>query len=77
MTSFENILKNSAEKPFDEAEKKKVGDIVAGSVITSNGSLTDKYKYIADLRKDKMETALQGDFSSEKKVLYPFPRRET
>ena len=65
----ENILKNSAEKPFDEAEKKKMGDIVAGSVITSNGALTDKYKYIADLRREKMETNLQGDFSSDKKVL--------
>ena len=65
----ENILKSSADKEFDEAERKKMGDIVAGSVITTNGRLADKFKYIADLRREKNAAMLEGDFSSEKKVL--------
>ena len=43
----ENIVKNNASKPFDEVERAKVGDIVAGAVITSNGKLTPKYEYIS------------------------------
>ena len=43
----ENIVRNNASKPFDEVERAKVGDIVAGAVITSNGKLTPKYEYIA------------------------------
>ena len=43
----ENIVRNNASKPFDETERAKVGDIVAGAVITSNGKLTPKYEYIA------------------------------
>merc|ERR550532_3433804 len=65
----ENILKSSADKDFDEAERKKMGDIVAGSVITTNGRLADKFKYIADLRREKNATMLEGDFSSASKVL--------
>ena len=65
----EDILKSSAEKEFDEAERKKMGDIVAGSVITTNGRLADKFKYIADLRREKSAAMLEGDFTSEKKVL--------
>ena len=66
---MENILKSSADKDFDEAEQKKMGDIVAGSVITTNGRLADKFKYIADLRREKNAAMLEGDFTSEKKVL--------
>ena len=44
----ENIVKNNAAKPFDEKERAKVGDIVAGAVITSNGKLTPKYEYISE-----------------------------
>merc|ERR1719336_687629 len=47
----ENIMKSSADRDFDEAEQKKMGSIVAGSVITTNGRLADKFKYIADLRR--------------------------
>merc|ERR1719443_1211167 len=65
----ENILKSSADKDFDEAEQKKMGPIVAGSVITTNGRLADKFKYIADLRREKNAAMLEGDFSSDKKVL--------
>ena len=65
----EDILKSSAEKDFDEAEQKKMGPIVAGSVITTNGRLADKFKYIADLRREKNAAKLEGDFSSSQKVL--------
>ena len=65
----ENILKSSAEKDFDENEQKKMGPIVAGSVITTNGRLADKFKYIADLRKEKAAAKIEGDFSSAQKVL--------
>jgi len=65
----EDILKSSAEKDFDETEQKKMGPIVAGSVITTNGKLADKFKYIADLRREKNAAKLEGDFSSSQKVL--------
>jgi len=64
----ENIVKNNAAKPFDERERAKVGDIVAGAVITSNGKLTPKYEYISELRAEKA-VKIGGDFSSDRKAL--------
>merc|ERR1712025_725356 len=46
-----------------------MGPIVAGSVITTNGKLADKFKYIADLRREKSAAMIEGDFSSASKVL--------
>ena len=45
-----------------------MGDIVSGSVITSNGQLTPNFEYIAKLREAQSKVAISGDFSSEKKV---------
>ncbi len=44
---MEEIIRNNASKPFDEVEQKKIGPIVAGAVITSNGKLTPNFEYIA------------------------------
>ena len=44
---MEKIIRNNATKPFDQTEMDKVGPIVAGAVITSNGKLTPKFEYIA------------------------------
>ena len=63
----ENILKSSADKDFDDAEQKKMGDIVAGSVITTNDRRADKFKYRADVRREKSAAMIEGDFSSASK----------
>ena len=64
----EDIIKSRADKPFDEKEIEKVGPIVAGSVITTNGKLAPNFEYIAELR-EKNKPKIVGDFSSEKKAL--------
>lgn len=64
----ENILKSDATKTFEE-NKEKMGPIVAGSVITSNGKLTPDFEYIAKLREENQAVNLVGDFSSSKKAL--------
>ena len=56
-------------KPFEGHEAEKLGDIVSGAVITSNGQLTSNFEYIAKLREAQSKTAIAGDFNSEKKVL--------
>ena len=56
-------------KPFEGHEAEKLGDIVSGAVITSNGQLTSNFEYIAKLREAQSKTAIAGDFSSEKKVM--------
>ena len=55
-------------QPFEEHEINKIGPVISGSVICSNGKLTPKYEYIAKLR-EKNNTIIPGDFNSEKKVL--------
>ena len=55
-------------KPFEGHEAEKLGDIVSGAVITSNGQLTSNFEYIAKLREAQSKTVIAGDFSSEKKV---------
>lgn len=62
-----DICRSDAKKPFED-NKEKMGDIVAGATITSNGSLTPKFEYIADLRKSN-EGRVLGDFSSPRKAL--------
>jgi len=64
----EDILKSSATKPFDEKESERLGNVVSGAVITSNGKLTPKFEYIAELR-EKNAPKLAGDFSSDRKAL--------
>ena len=64
----ENIVRSRADKPFDETEREKIGPIVAGAVITTNGKLAPDFTYIADLR-EKNKPKILGDFSSEKKAL--------
>ncbi|XP_040565827.1 alpha-aminoadipic semialdehyde synthase, mitochondrial [Lepeophtheirus salmonis] len=67
-----NILNSNAKTAFDSEEINKVGSIVAGSVITSNGKLTPSYEYINDLRNaSKPQGATPpGDYkSSNQKVL--------
>ena len=44
-----DILRSDATKSFED-NKEKMGSIVAGSVITSNGKLTPDFEYIAALR---------------------------
>merc|ERR1719309_1497674 len=44
-----DILRSDASKSFEE-NKEKMGSIVSGSVITSNGKLTPDFEYIAKLR---------------------------
>ena len=63
-----DIIRSRAEKPFDEKEIEKVGPIIAGAVITTNGKLAPNFEYIADLR-EKNQPKINGDFSSEKKAL--------
>ena len=56
-------------QPFEEHEIGKIGDVVAGSVICSNGNLTPNFEYIAKLRaENEASAAPKGDFSTEKKV---------
>ena len=53
-----------------------MGSVVSGAVITSNGKLTDKFKYISDLREANMNghTQVSGDFKSDKKVPIKTPK---
>jgi len=62
-----DILKSDANKPFED-NKEKMGPIVAGAVITSNGKLTPNFEYIADIRESN-SAKMVGDFSSDKKAL--------
>ena len=56
-------------QPFEEHEIGKIGDVVAGSVICSNGNLTPNFEYIAKLRaENEASAAPKGDFSTEKKA---------
>ena len=55
-------------KPFEGHESEKIGSIVSGAVITSNGKLTPSFEYIAGLREAQSRVNVPGDFSSEKKV---------
>ena len=64
----ENIIKSDAKKQFDQKEMDKIGPIVAGSVITTNGKLAPNFEYIAQLR-EQNAPKIGGDFSSEKKAL--------
>lgn len=65
-----NILKSDATQPFEEHEINKVGSVVSGAVITSNGKLTPGFEYIQTLREENESTmTCPGDFNSEKKVL--------
>jgi len=64
----EDIIKSRADKPFDEKEIEKVGPIVAGAVITTNGKLAPNFEYISDLR-EKNKPKISGDFSSDRKAL--------
>ena len=57
-------------QPFEEHEKDKMGSVVAGAVITSNGKLTKDFEYIADLRKGHERTTIPGDFHANKKVQF-------
>jgi len=61
-----DMIRSDALKPFEE-NKEKMGPIVAGSVITSNGKLTPNFEYIAKLRDENKQVF--GDFSSKKKAL--------
>ena len=62
-----NILKSDAKKEFDSEERAKLGDVVSGAVITSNGHLTDDFQYIDELRNSSVQ--IKGDFSGvERKV---------
>merc|ERR1740128_612887 len=63
-----DIVRSNAKKPLDETEREKIGPIVAGAVITTNGKLAPNFEYIADLR-EKNQPKIAGDFSSEKKAL--------
>ena len=60
-------LHNSIQ-PFEGHESEKIGSIVSGAVITSNGKLTPSFEYIAGLREAQSRVNVPGDFSSEKKV---------
>ena len=56
-------------QPFEEHEINKVGSVVSGAVITSNGKLTPGFEYIQTLREENESTmTCPGDFNSEKKV---------
>ena len=60
-----------SKQTFEGHEEEKMGSVVSGAVITSNGKLTDKFKYIADLRETNMANGhanVNGDFKSDKKV---------
>ena len=65
-----DILKSDATQPFAEHEINKMGSVVSGAVIASNGKLTPSFEYIAKLRDENeaSSNAIPGDFSSEKKV---------
>ena len=56
-------------QPFEEHEINKVGSVISGAVITSNGKLTPGFEYIQTLREENESTmTCPGDFNSEKKV---------
>ena len=57
-------------QPFEGHEEEKMGSIVSGAVIASNGKLTEKFEYISDLREANMNghSQVNGDFKSDKKV---------
>jgi hypothetical protein len=57
-------------QPFEEHEKEKMGPVVAGAVITSNGKLTKDFEYIAELRKSHERVNIPGDFQANKKVIF-------
>jgi hypothetical protein len=57
-------------QPFEEHEREKMGSVVAGAVITSNGKLTKDFEYIADLRKSQERVTIPGDFHAQKKVFF-------
>ena len=61
-------------QPFEEHEKEKMGQVVSGAVITSNGKLTKDFEYIADLRKNQERVNIPGDFQANKKVMTSFHR---
>lgn len=53
---------------FNEEEQSRLGNIVSGAVITSNGKLTKNFEYIDELR--RVSTQTLGDFAGvEHKVL--------
>ena len=65
-------------QPFEGHESEKIGSIVSGAVITSNGKLTPSFEYIAGLREAQSRVNVPGDFSSEKKVSsHMFPAVES
>ena len=55
-------------QPFEDHEREKMGPIVSGAVITSNGGLTKDFGYIADLRRAQQRVTVPGDFQANKKV---------
>jgi len=57
-------------QPFEELQRQKVGQVVSKAVITSNGKLTDDFKYIADLRSAQDRIIIPGDFKAQKKVSF-------
>jgi len=64
----EKIVRSTASKPFDQTEQDKIGPIVSGAVITSNGKLTPNFEYISKLREEK-NVKILGDFSTERRAL--------
>jgi hypothetical protein len=51
-------------QPFEKPEREKIGKIVSGAVITSNGKLTKDFEYIAELRKLQERVTIPGDFQN-------------
>ena len=60
---------NYLSQPLEGHESEKIGGIVGGAIITSNGKLTPNFEYIAKLREAQNKATIPGDFSSEKKVI--------
>ena len=58
------ILKSDAIQPFEGHESKKIGEVVSGAIITSNGKLTPAFEYIATLREAQTKADICTDFSS-------------
>jgi len=52
--------RSDASKPF-ESESGKLGEVVSGAVITSNGKLTKDFEYIRELR--MTSSGPKADFS--------------
>ena len=65
-----NILRSDGYEAFNEHEREKMGSIVSGAVITSNGSLAKDFEYIADLRKAHQRVNIPGDFHANKMVRF-------